>query len=251
MDFNLDKGQHMLIDKEIVKKEISSAELSGKDNVIEIGAGKGILTNELAVHSGKVLAFEPDRKFQPYLDNVAKKNNNVKIIYGDALKYNWKEYNKLVSNIPYFIAGPLMLKLLEENIEYAILLVGEKFKNNLIEKENKTGVIASLFFNISELTFVDKSCFNPQPRVNSYLVKLVRKNSLNIQEKTLLKIITSKGKIKNALISSLMNLGGTKRQAKELVESLGIDKPILNKPTQKITKNFILRLKEKLKSLSL
>src|SRR3989344_2026105 len=93
-----EKEQHILIDNKILEKEIEISDITKKDNIIEIGAGPGNLTIELAKKANKVLAFEIDEKFKENLDNL---KINIEIIYGNALNYSWKGYNKIVSNIPY------------------------------------------------------------------------------------------------------------------------------------------------------
>ncbi len=246
---DLDKGQHLLIDEKILKKEIESAELSKKDNVLEIGAGTGILTEELAKNSGKVLSFEIDKTFEENLKKLEKKYENLKIIYDNALKYSWKNYSKIVSNIPYSLSEPVILKAINDSVEELSLIVGENFKELLSKKETKIGIVADLFFNFEPIISINKKAFNPNPRVNSELVKLKRKNPRNKTEEILRKIIAKKGKIKNAIIYSLVEIGKTKNQARKIISEMKIDEKILEKPVGKITGKFILRLKREIESI--
>jgi 16S rRNA A1518/A1519 N6-dimethyltransferase RsmA/KsgA/DIM1 with predicted DNA glycosylase/AP lyase activity len=247
MDIDFDKAQHFLIDKEIIDKEIKLADISKKDKIIEIGAGKGILTEKLAEKAEKVLAFEIDEKFKENLNKLKEENKNLEIIYEDALKHNWKGYNKIVSNIPYFIAGDLVLKSLEEGIEEIIIIVGENFKEILEEKQGKIGIIGNLFFNISYISQVNSQSFEPQPKVNSWLIRLKEKK-LDKVDNILKKILCKNGKIKNAILYSLVEEGKTKNQAREFLSSLKLDTKTLDKPVKMITGKFIMRLKQKLQN---
>jgi 16S rRNA (adenine1518-N6/adenine1519-N6)-dimethyltransferase len=101
---NLNIGQHFLINKKIIKKEIEESNISKRDSVIEIGAGEGILTEEIAKRAKEIIVFEVDKRYSKKLDLLVKKYKNLKIIYDDAFNYSWKGCNKIVSNIPYFIS---------------------------------------------------------------------------------------------------------------------------------------------------
>lgn len=240
---NPDLGQHFLIDKKVLEKEIKSAELSKTDKVIEIGAGKGILTSLLAKNSKMVLAFEKDPSLKKYLDEI--KANNLKIVYDDAMKYDWRNYNKIVSNIPYFLSGDLVLKAISDNIQEITLIIGEDFKEKLMQQDGKIGFIANLFYNINPILEVDKKSFSPPPRINSWLITLSKKQ-MNSSEKFLVSIINRKGKIKNAIMYALVNLGKTKKQSKEIIDSMHLSLPVLEKPTSRITKEFLVKIKESL-----
>jgi len=243
MDIDFDKGQHFLTNKKIIDKEIKVAEISKKDKIIEIGAGKGILTEKLAGKAGKVLAFEIDSKFKDYLNKLEKNHTNLKILYEDALNHDWKGYNKIVSNIPYFIAGDLILKSIKENIEEIVIIVGENFKLLLEGKQGKIGIIGNLFFDINYISEVEKQSFEPAPKVNSWLIQLKEKK-LDKVDSILKKILCKNGKIKNAILYSLVEERKTKNQAREFISSLKLDNRILNKPVKMITGNFLMRLKQ-------
>lgn len=241
----VEREQHFLINCEILKKEIKEAELNGKDRVIEIGAGKGILTEKLAKQSGKVLAFEIDKKFVKELGRL-EKYANLKIIYKNALAYEWEGYNKIVSNIPYSLSEAVIWKAINSNIETLVLIISESFKKNLVSEDKKIGLIAKLFFNIKELCVVKKENFSPQPKTDSWLVKLERKKGLTDEEKIMQKIVTKNSKLKNAIIYSLAEKGKTKREAKEILKNLGLYERVLNKPSKKITAKLIKIIGEKL-----
>ena len=248
---NLDLGQHFLIDKKVIDKEIAIADLSKQDMVIEIGAGSGSLTEQLALKSKEVLAFELDPRMNVFLDALEKKHGNLKVVYGDAMKFSWKRHNKLVSNIPYFLAEPLMKKAIESGIDEMSLIVGENFKDIILENKSKIGITVNLFFDFTPVMIVKKSSFSPEPRVDSWLVKLKRKTKSTKQERVLQSIVLKRGKIKNAIIRSMVDEGITKNQAREFISKMGFDEYTLNKPVVSITGRFLEKIRDGLKKFKL
>lgn len=245
-----EKSQHFLTDKDILKEEIKVAKLSRKDNVLEIGAGSGILTQALIKKAGNVTAVELDEVFKQPLKQFEQdnKNKNLHIIIGDALKLNWRDYNKIVSNIPYNLSEQTINKAAFSRVSEIVLIVGEKFKEILEKNESKAGFIANLFYDIEYIQKVPKSSFEPVPRVDSYLIKLELKEKLSSSEKLLQGMVFREGKIKNAILYSLVQEGKTKNQAREIIENLNLSKEILEKPNAKITGEFLRKLQEKLSS---
>ncbi len=237
---NSDLSQHFLVDKKVLEKEIKEADLSKEDKVIEIGAGKGFLTKVLAEKSKYVLAFEKDESLKKELDKMD--FDNLKIVYDDAMNYDWRGY-KIVSNIPYFLSGDLILKAIKDNIESITLIVGETFKEKLTNSEGKIGFIANLFYEITPVIKIEKTSFNPVPRTDSWLVNL-RKKQMSDSEKFLVDVINRHGKIKNALMYSLVNSGKTKNQSKDIIDKMQLSKQVLEKPTSKITKEFLEKIKD-------
>jgi 16S rRNA (adenine1518-N6/adenine1519-N6)-dimethyltransferase len=235
-DFN--KGQHFLLNKESI---INEADISKNDKVIEVGAGNGNLTEEIAKRAGKILAFEIDKRFNEPLNKLKEKHSNIKIIYGDSLKHDWKGYNKIVSNLPFFISGDLIIKSIEDDISEIVIIIGEKFKKILEKKESKTGVIANTFFDIKYLCKMKKEDFFPIPKVNSWLIKMKRKK-IGKKEKILEDVLKKEGKIKNAIIYSLVENGWTKKQAKNFINCSRISNEILEKSAKKITGRFLVKL---------
>lgn len=261
-DLNLEKDQHLLEDKKIIEKEISLAEVKNKDKIIEVGGGKGYLTKKLAESkASKIRCFEIDKNFKPYLDKLEKQfPDKLKIRYKNALKENWEEYNKIISNIPYSLSEPLIQKAIESEQEKLVLIVGEKFKEKLTSinrggESSTIGIIANLFYNVEPITKIPKDKFTPPPETNSWLMTLTKKSAsqLGRKEKILQDIIQYNGKIKNAIIWSLIQheIKGkkiTKNQAREIIKNLGLNKQVLEKPTTRITGKFIQKLKKELPS---
>ena len=247
---DLDKGQHFLVDNEIIKKEVAFANISKKDRIIEIGAGGGNLTAELVKKADEVLAFEIDKRYAKKLESLKKKNKNLKIIYDDAFNYSWKNYTKIVSNIPYFISEQLINKAIKDETPEMTLIVGEKFKEKLsISQKSKIGIISNLFYDIEFALKVNKKCFSPQPRVNSWLIKLKKKEKFSDMESILISILRRSGKLKNAIIYSLVKKGWTKKESKRIIKDMNIQEQVLEKPISRITGKFLIRLAENLEKI--
>ena len=240
---NSDLAQHFLVDEKVLKKEVEIANLSKEDKIIEIGAGKGALTKLLAKKSKFVLAFEKDISLKKDLSKID--SDNLKIVYDDAMNYDWRGY-KIVSNIPYFLSGDLILKAIQDRVNNITLIIGETFKEKLVNKEGKIGFIANLFYNIKPIIKIEKTSFNPAPRTDSWLITLIKKQ-MSDSEKFLVDVINRKGKIKNALIYALVNSGKTKNQARETIDSMNLSLQVLEKPTSKLTKEFLEKLMDLIK----
>jgi 16S rRNA (adenine1518-N6/adenine1519-N6)-dimethyltransferase len=248
---NKDKEQHFLIDEHILNLEIKIANLDNKDKIVEIGAGDGKLTKELVKKANYVLAFETDSRFKEKLDKIQQQNKNIKFIYKSALNYSWRGYNKIVSNIPYSLSGAIIEKAITEEIQELTLIVGEKFKSNLESKE-KIGIIANLFFDIEFIKKVDKSCFYPIPRVNSWLIKLTRKEKSKQSKSNLIlmDLINSDRTIKNAIIYSFVKNNLTKNKARDFIEKNKFEEIAINKSVKNLTGKFLKKIQQGLAFLN-
>lgn len=168
------KDQFFLTDGGIIKKIVDFAKLKRTDVVLEIGAGTGDLTQELSKKAGRVIAFEIDERFKPFLSKLPK---NVEVRYENAWEYvqmhgkfrKKKEYNKVVSNPPYSFIEPFLHNLTFVDYDKVILLVPERF----MKKTEKWGVFGS-FFNPRVLLNVPKEKFYPIPKTDSIIVELIK-----------------------------------------------------------------------------
>lgn len=168
-------GQKFLIDFSILERQIILADISGKDEVLEIGAGLGTLTRKLAEKAGKVYTFESDKKLAHALEKEVSVFPNVEVIPEDAVKSPFPPFNKCVSNLPYNISSPIMFKLLKHDFELAVLMLQKEFAERLVSKPgskdySRLTVLASLKTKIEIAQIVPKTAFYPVPKVDSVLV---------------------------------------------------------------------------------
>lgn len=215
-------GQHFLINKKVLKTIVEFSELNKNDVVLEIGAGNGVLTRELAEKVKKVAAIELDDDFKEDLDNL---DDNVQVIIGDALgKIDMITFNKIVANIPYVITEPLFRRLLKLEFDLCVLLIGENFYN-LLNENGKWGVISKIFFDVEKILDVKKEDFNPKPRTNSVLIRVKKRNKKLNENEMIVKEFSLQDdkKVRNALIYALIRVKNlTKKKAKELLSNLDI-----------------------------
>jgi 16S rRNA (adenine1518-N6/adenine1519-N6)-dimethyltransferase len=176
-------GQNFLIDKKVAEREIGYANIKQNDIVLEIGPGKGILTEILAKKAKKIIAIELDKNLFNNLKSTIPEN--VELICGDVLKADFEElpkFNKVVSNIPFQISSPLTFKLLEYDFSLAVMIYQKEFAGRMIAvpgSKNYSRLSVSIYYktNCESLGTVSKMSFSPQPKVDSCIIRLIpRKN---------------------------------------------------------------------------
>ncbi|MFC1752207.1 16S rRNA (adenine(1518)-N(6)/adenine(1519)-N(6))-dimethyltransferase RsmA [Thermoproteota archaeon] len=187
-------GQSFLIEKNITQKIIKAASLDSDSIVLEIGPGKGILTQELCFNAKEVIAVEIDSKLYETLKMGLSDIGNLRLLNQDILALDLKKLLRkigirrkisIVANIPYRITTPI-LEYVFKNIELltgVYLMVQREFALRLVArpdtKEYSSITCFTQFHCEPKLLFpVKRTCFRPQPRVDSYFIKLsVRERS--------------------------------------------------------------------------
>jgi len=157
--------QHFMIDDKLVKRIVDALEIKKKDNVLEIGGGKGALTQELVMRTKNIHVIELDPSLSRFL---RQKFPEIKIMHGNALAGEGFEYEKIVGNLPYSICEPFMKKLLKSKFKKAVLTVPKSFLADGLLKR-----IMRLFFSIKTLEFVHGTAFSPQPKTESKVILIV------------------------------------------------------------------------------
>jgi 16S rRNA (adenine1518-N6/adenine1519-N6)-dimethyltransferase len=206
-------GQNFLIDKEVAEREVNFADISKEDVILEIGPGKGVITKLLAKQAKKVIAIELDKNLINFLEKSMPKN--VVLINDDAVKVDFKtlpKFNKIVSNLPFQISSPITFKILNYDFDLAVLIYQKEFAYRLIaipgsKEYSRLSVGVYYKARCKILEKVSKTCFKPQPKVDSCIVMLKpRKNPpfSVIEEKLFFDLIKNlfnhrRKKIKNIL----------------------------------------------------
>jgi 16S rRNA (adenine1518-N6/adenine1519-N6)-dimethyltransferase len=174
-------GQVFLSDDRIAKRIVKEVGLTPEDVVVEIGAGAGTLTEELAKTGARVIAYEIDESLAPVLRERLSKYPNVELRFEDFLKAkDIPEGAICVSNIPYSITGLLMEKIIEWKFKRAIVMVQKEVGERILAKPGKKtygylSVVVQTFYEVKKLFDVSRSCFVPNPEVDSTVVDLKRK----------------------------------------------------------------------------
>ena len=175
-------GQNFLIDPNIVRKIVALAGLSPTDTVLEIGPGRGILTEALCRAAGHVTAIEIDSRLHTFLSERAAHLSNVTLILGDALTCPIDHVpigTIVVANLPYYISTPLLFRLLAQGTRFVrmVLMLQNEVADRLVAKPGSSNygvlsVMAQYSAQISKAFKVSPQCFRPRPEVDSAVVLL-------------------------------------------------------------------------------
>ena len=247
-------GQHFLNDEDTAKNIANSLSGVGYDTVLEIGPGMGVLTKYLLESEAQINVIEIDRDSVAYLNNDFKNehvkldtsNTKFKIIEGDFLKQDFPTFfNKkqvaVIGNYPYNISSQIIFKAIE-NREYIPELSGmfqKEVAKRIAEKEGSKvyGIISVLtqaFFDVEYLFTVPPSVFNPPPKVDSGVIRLIRKKdfSLSVDEKLFFRVVkTAFNQRRKMLRSSLKSF--------KLSDTLKEDAIFAMRPEQLSVSEFI------------
>jgi 16S rRNA (adenine1518-N6/adenine1519-N6)-dimethyltransferase len=178
-------GQHFLTNPRILEKILRCISPGKDDVIIEIGAGKGVLTFPLARKAKKVYAVEKDDGFIPLLKEKA--IPNLKILHEDILKIELNGISKeksikLVGNLPYSISSPILFKVLaeKENISECFFLLQKEVAERIRAKPGTKeyaplSIFFHNFFSVNLLFTVSPECFSPPPKVHSALISLKKR----------------------------------------------------------------------------
>lgn len=183
-------GQHFLVDKTVLERIISAAELGHGDIVIEVGSGLGILTNELAKRGAIVIAVELDSELVDILRKRLAQFPNVKIIHADILKITPRQLlqnnltaselaqgYKVIANIPYYITSPILRHFLEAQLQPSEMLVMvQKEVGEVIAaapgKMSLLSVRTQFYSKPTIVSYVPATSFHPSPKVDSVILRL-------------------------------------------------------------------------------
>jgi 16S rRNA (adenine1518-N6/adenine1519-N6)-dimethyltransferase len=179
-------GQSFLISNKIADKLVEALELKPTDNVLEIGAGFGVLTTRIAERAHKVIAVELDERLIPFLQENVKTHNNVEIINQDILKLDWQKLGniKIIGNIPYNISSEI-LKILLDNINIwntVVLTMQRELTNKLNTSPGKSDycamtVLFDFYTERKKLFSIPASQFRPSPKITSVAIVIKKRSS--------------------------------------------------------------------------
>ena len=186
-------GQNFVIDPNTILKIIRATNIERGDQILEIGPGLGSLTTQLS-NNNKVVAIELDRYLIPALEEVLLQygqRENVEIIQEDAMKIDWKAFFeprsgtwKMVANLPYNIATPLLIILLEnapqlqEICVMVQLEVAERFAASPKSKAYGIPSVKAQYWSQAKvLGKISPNVFLPVPKVDSAILQIRRKSS--------------------------------------------------------------------------
>lgn len=187
--FKKSLGQNFIIDVNILSNIIKSAGITTSIGAIEIGPGMGALTEQLAQHANRVVAFEIDQRLKPVLNDTLSDYDNVEIIFQDVLKtdigqvianhFMPGQVIKIVANLPYYVTTPILMHILMAQlpIESITVMIQKEVADRMAAQPNSKSYgslsIAVQYYTEAKVILnVPKTVFMPQPNVDSAVLHL-------------------------------------------------------------------------------
>ena len=183
--FNKKYGQNFIFDTNLLSAIVRDSGVAKDDEVLEIGAGAGTLTETLSKTCKNVVAYEIDNNLKDILSEKFSNKDNVKIIFADALKTNlceiennFKNKYNIVANLPYYITTPLIFKFIEsKKVQSITIMVQKEVAERMVANVNTSDygiltVMLNFYGDVKITRIVKRQCFTPMPNVDSAVVKI-------------------------------------------------------------------------------
>ncbi len=185
--FSRSMGQNFLTAAWVPEEIAESAELDENTGVLEVGPGIGCLTEQLSLRAGKVLSVELDKALKPVLRETLAERDNVEVVFGDVLKLRLSELveekmsgmrHVVCANLPYNVTTPLITAFLEAGcFDTVTIMIQREAAQRICAKSGTDGyglfTVLVNWYSEPELLFdVPPSCFIPQPKVTSTVMRL-------------------------------------------------------------------------------
>lgn len=225
-------GQNFLHNQAIINAIMQAIRPSANDNIIEIGPGLGALTIPLLHSINKISVIEIDKDIQNYLSNEFPLADKLNIIKQDVLKVDFYSFGKnlrLVGNLPYNISTPLLIKLIPHKSQICDMhfMLQKEVVDRIIASPNckqygRLSIMLQRYFAIEHIIDVPSHAFEPAPKVESAVIRLIphNHNAIDLESfKNFEKLIASSFTMRRKTIANNLKplLSATE------LESLGID----------------------------
>lgn len=245
--FSKGLGQNFIINPSVCPAMAEQCGASGRDGVLEIGPGIGVLTKELALRCRKVAAVELDRRLFPLLEETLGGFENVSLIYGDILKTDLhalinNEFSRcenvfVCANLPYYITSPVIMRLLEDNIPFnaVTVMVQKEAADRLCAPVGSRAAgavtVAVRYYSEPEFLFpVSRGSFMPSPKVDSAVIKLNLRQDRDMspeEEKIFFAAVHAGfGQRRKTLLNALTAAGFPKSSAAAAISSAGLSETV-------------------------
>src|SRR5258707_11049822 len=188
-------GQNFLVDRSVLQRIIGAAEINADDQVLELGAGTGVLTRELAKHARRVVAVELERDMLSLLAETTRHFANVELVernmlYVDPAEIFGSEAYKLVANLPYYITAPTFRHFLESTNPPRLLVVMVQYEvaQRIVAEPGDLsllGVSVQFYGKPKIIAYVPARAFYPAPKVDSAILRVDVYNQGNAMHKAL------------------------------------------------------------------
>ena len=225
-------GQNFLADPNLLDAIVRDAELSPSDVVLEVGGGGGALTERLAPAVEWLHVVEIDKRLRDDLEALAEELGNVGLVWGDAMKVELAELiphpDKMVANLPYSIATPLLVRTIAElpSVETWIVMVQREIGDRLraepgTREYGSASALVQLACEVEMLRTVDPAVFVPRPRVGSALLRLRRRREGASEDLAALVRLSFAHRRKSLARSLELARAGSLEPARAALEAIG------------------------------
>jgi 16S rRNA (adenine1518-N6/adenine1519-N6)-dimethyltransferase len=233
-------GQNFLVDPNLARAIVSLAGVGPGDRVVEVGAGLGSLTVALAEAGAEVLAVEVDRAVVAALSEVVGEDPRVRVLHEDALRVVWEAVLgdgpwRMVSNLPYNVAVPVVMRMLEEApqvLEFLVMVqreVGERLAAG--PGDEQYGAVSARVAYRADARVVRRvppTVFWPEPKVESVIVRLRRRDPPVPTTPGVLFRVIDEGfaQRRKTMRNALVRLGLPAGEAAAALERCGLDRSV-------------------------
>jgi len=231
-------GQSFLEDLNVIRRIVALAEPAEGETIVEIGAGLGFMTEELAKRAGRVIAIEVDPRLVSILRERFTGQHRVEVVQMDVLKYDFSSACpegriKVVGNIPYHISSPILFRLLDfrRSISSMILMFQKELADRIAappgtkEYGIPSVIVAKYTKAVCEMT-VPPTCFYPVPDVVSSVLRIIVRQETNLPDEALFANIVRAAfaRRRKTLWNNLRRIGLPEEIADRVFVRSGIDR---------------------------
>lgn len=216
---NPTKDQHFMVDEEMLERIYRKAGIKDGERIVEVGGGAGALTKYLAKGKNHVVVIEKDPYYADLLRKMFSDYENVEVVEGDALQYDYYSFDRIVANLPYTITEPFLINLARtgtlnhnekdsrsSNVKSITLVLSQNSVRKMVAPiqitEGKSkhcnqefgimGAICHTFLDVKIDTVIPSEAFFPEPAVTSLLVVLTPKQKKTTVDRIMAEILTDK-----------------------------------------------------------
>lgn len=264
--FNFSKalGQNFLINPSVCPRMAENCGADENTGVIEIGAGIGVLTAELAKRAKKVVSIELDTRLLPVLEETLSEFDNIEVVNADVMKTDLHALIEekfqgmdvvVCANLPYYITSPIITMLLEEKLPIKAITVmiqkeaADRLSTPVGSRDSGAITVCTNYYaEVKHLFNVSRGSFMPPPNVDSTVIKLEIRPETAVKvsdEKKFFKMVKSAfaQRRKTAVNSIASGMGLSKNQVAEALQKSGLD---VNVRAEKLTMEELASLSENL-----
>jgi len=231
-------GQHFLVDPNTIERILELAEIAPGDQVLEVGAGLGTLSVALHAAGARVVAIEQDRGLAPALEEVLLgREDRVRLVWGDVMQQDLGSLlrglpTKLVANLPYQVAVPLVIEVLSSvpEIREITVMVQKEVGERLVASpgDQSYGAVSAKIEYLAEAAIVfrvSRRVFLPEPAVESVVVRLSRRERApvpGLRERIFSVIEAGFAQRRKTIRAALRNAGVDRMRVEEALERSGV-----------------------------